>query len=56
MANSHNTVQAALWTRHYSHVDNVAIVMTNVRWSELISDDEWHWAVFVCARDGVTGQ
>ena len=31
MANSHNIVQTALWTHHYSHVDNVAIVMTNIR-------------------------
>ena len=31
MANSHNIVQAALWTHHYSNVYNVAIVMTNVR-------------------------
>ena len=31
MANSHNTVHATLWTHHYSHGDNVAIVMTNVR-------------------------
>ena len=30
-----------------SHVDNADIVMTNIGWSQLISDDVWRWAVFV---------